>query len=172
MRDAAIAKFSLFANRRFDDRAFKIQTCHIFVGQSLLREGAIPSPTILVSLSTTPPYEDDLFAWEETKETEPLCNSTAPRHSIGTIAAIVQEAGERAEQWMKAHLPASARGLALDKLVLCPKLLRNETGLRNSFCHRTRLLIWRSPDQKSSSCPRSSVQALASYLNESSIFTR
>ena len=36
--------------------------------------------------------------------------------SIGTIAAVVQEAGERAEQWMKCHLPAAARGLALDEM--------------------------------------------------------
>jgi hypothetical protein len=36
--------------------------------------------------------------------------------SVGRIAAVVQEAGERARQWMSQHRPASARGLALDEM--------------------------------------------------------
>ncbi len=36
--------------------------------------------------------------------------------SLGKIAAVVQQAGERAQQWMSHHVPATARGLALDEL--------------------------------------------------------
>ena len=36
--------------------------------------------------------------------------------SLGKIAAVAQEAGERAVQWMSRHRPASARGLALDEM--------------------------------------------------------
>jgi hypothetical protein len=36
--------------------------------------------------------------------------------SVGKIAAVVQSAGQRAQQWMSRHVPATARGLALDEL--------------------------------------------------------
>ncbi len=36
--------------------------------------------------------------------------------SVGKIAAVVQGAGQRAQQWMSRHVPATARGLALDEL--------------------------------------------------------
>lgn len=36
--------------------------------------------------------------------------------SLGQIAAVVQEAGERAGQWMSRHRPATVRGLALDEM--------------------------------------------------------
>jgi hypothetical protein len=36
--------------------------------------------------------------------------------SLGKIAAVVQEAGERAGQWMSRHRPTTARGLALDEM--------------------------------------------------------
>src|SRR5712692_7172969 len=36
--------------------------------------------------------------------------------SVGKIAAVVQSAGQRAQQWMSHHVPATARGLALDEL--------------------------------------------------------
>jgi transposase-like protein len=36
--------------------------------------------------------------------------------SLGTITTIVREAGVRAEQWINRHLPATARGLALDEM--------------------------------------------------------
>jgi len=38
------------------------------------------------------------------------------RVSVGKIAAVVQKAGQRAQQWMSRHVPATARGLALDEL--------------------------------------------------------
>jgi hypothetical protein len=38
------------------------------------------------------------------------------RVSLGTIAGIVQEAGERAMQWMSQHIPPTQRALALDEL--------------------------------------------------------
>lgn len=38
------------------------------------------------------------------------------RVSLGTIAAIVQQAGERAQQWLTQHAPTSERALALDEL--------------------------------------------------------
>src|SRR2546426_7700313 len=38
------------------------------------------------------------------------------RVSLGTIAAIVQQAGERAQQWLGHHVPTSERALALDEL--------------------------------------------------------
>ncbi len=36
--------------------------------------------------------------------------------SVGKIAAVVQSAGQRAQQWMSRHVPATARGLALDEM--------------------------------------------------------
>jgi len=36
--------------------------------------------------------------------------------SVGKIAAIVQKAGERAQQWMSGQRPATAQGLALDEM--------------------------------------------------------
>lgn len=36
--------------------------------------------------------------------------------SLGTIVAIVQQAGERAHQWLSQHAPSSERALALDEL--------------------------------------------------------
>jgi len=36
--------------------------------------------------------------------------------SLGTIAAIVQQAGERAQRWLGQHTPSSERALALDEL--------------------------------------------------------
>ena len=36
--------------------------------------------------------------------------------SVGKIAAVVQSAGQRAQQWMSRQVPATARGLALDEL--------------------------------------------------------
>src|SRR5438132_9420177 len=36
--------------------------------------------------------------------------------SLGKIAAVVQSAGRRAQQWMSCHMPATARGLALDEI--------------------------------------------------------
>jgi hypothetical protein len=36
--------------------------------------------------------------------------------SLGRIAAVAQEAGARALQWLNDHLPATARGLALDEM--------------------------------------------------------
>ncbi len=36
--------------------------------------------------------------------------------SVGKIAAVVQSAGQRAQQWISCHVPATARGLALDEL--------------------------------------------------------
>ncbi len=36
--------------------------------------------------------------------------------SRGKIAAVIQSAGQRAQQWMGSHVPATARGLALDEL--------------------------------------------------------
>lgn len=36
--------------------------------------------------------------------------------SLGMIAAIVQQAGERAQQWLAQHAPSSERALALDEL--------------------------------------------------------
>ncbi len=38
------------------------------------------------------------------------------RVSLGTIAAIVQQAGERAQHWVVQHMPSSERALALDEL--------------------------------------------------------
>ena len=38
------------------------------------------------------------------------------RVSLGTIAAIVQQAGERAQHWLVQHMPSSERALALDEL--------------------------------------------------------
>ncbi len=35
--------------------------------------------------------------------------------SLGTIVAIVQQAGERAHQWLSQHAPSSERALALDE---------------------------------------------------------
>src|SRR5436189_44176 len=36
--------------------------------------------------------------------------------SVGKIAAVVESAGQRAQQWFSRHVPATARGLALDEL--------------------------------------------------------
>ncbi len=36
--------------------------------------------------------------------------------SLGTIASVVQQAGERAQQWLRTHAPSSGRALALDEL--------------------------------------------------------
>ncbi len=36
--------------------------------------------------------------------------------SIGKIAAVVQSAGQCAQQWISGHMPPTARGLALDEL--------------------------------------------------------
>lgn len=36
--------------------------------------------------------------------------------SLGKIALVVQEAGQRAQQWFRGHAPATARGLALDEM--------------------------------------------------------
>ncbi len=36
--------------------------------------------------------------------------------SRGKIVAVVQSAGRRAQQWMSRHMPATARGLALDEM--------------------------------------------------------
>jgi hypothetical protein len=36
--------------------------------------------------------------------------------SVGKIAAVIQSAGQRAQQWMGRQVPATARGLALDEL--------------------------------------------------------
>jgi transposase-like protein len=36
--------------------------------------------------------------------------------SLGTIAAVVQRAGERAQQWIAEHAPGTVRTLALDEL--------------------------------------------------------
>lgn len=36
--------------------------------------------------------------------------------SVGKIAAVVKSAGQRAQQWISRHAPATARGLALDEL--------------------------------------------------------
>ena len=36
--------------------------------------------------------------------------------SVGKIAAVVQSAGQRAQQWMSRQVPARVRGLALDEL--------------------------------------------------------
>ena len=36
--------------------------------------------------------------------------------SIGKITAVVQNAGKLAQQWMSSHMPATARGLALDEM--------------------------------------------------------
>jgi hypothetical protein len=36
--------------------------------------------------------------------------------SVGKIAAVIQSAGQRAQQWISRHVPTTARGLALDEL--------------------------------------------------------
>ena len=36
--------------------------------------------------------------------------------SVGKIAAVIQSAGQRAQQWMSRQVPARVRGLALDEL--------------------------------------------------------
>ena len=36
--------------------------------------------------------------------------------SLGKIAEVVQSAGQRAQQWMSRHMPATPRGLALDEM--------------------------------------------------------
>ena len=41
---------------------------------------------------------------------------TGQRVSIGTIAAVAQEAQQRAQQWMAHHAPSSPRALALDEI--------------------------------------------------------
>ena len=41
---------------------------------------------------------------------------TGQRLSIGTIAAVVQQAQQRALQWMAKNAPSSARSLALDEI--------------------------------------------------------
>src|SRR5205823_14755927 len=41
---------------------------------------------------------------------------TSQRVSIGTIAAVIQEAQRRALHWMATHAPASSRTLALDEI--------------------------------------------------------
>jgi hypothetical protein len=41
---------------------------------------------------------------------------TGQRVSIGTIAAVAQEAEQRAQHWMASHAPASPRALALDEI--------------------------------------------------------
>ena len=45
-----------------------------------------------------------------------LATLTGQQLSIGTIAAVVQEAQQRAQQWMTTHAPASPRTLALDEI--------------------------------------------------------
>lgn len=41
---------------------------------------------------------------------------TGQHLSIGTIAAVIQQAQQRAQQWMTTHAPASSRTLALDEI--------------------------------------------------------
>ncbi len=36
--------------------------------------------------------------------------------SVGKIAAVIQQAGERAQDWMSRHAPETLRALALDEL--------------------------------------------------------
>lgn len=45
-----------------------------------------------------------------------LATLTGQHISIGTIAAVVQAAQQRAQQWMTTHAPASPRTLALDEI--------------------------------------------------------
>ena len=45
-----------------------------------------------------------------------LAALTGQHLSIGTIAAVAQEAQQRAQQWMTSHAPASPRTLALDEI--------------------------------------------------------
>lgn len=45
-----------------------------------------------------------------------LATLTGQHLSIGTIAAVVQAAQQRAQQWMTTHAPASPRTLALDEI--------------------------------------------------------
>ena len=45
-----------------------------------------------------------------------LATLTGQQLSIGTIAAVVQQAQQRAQQWMTTHAPTSPRTLALDEI--------------------------------------------------------
>jgi len=66
-----------------------------------------------------------------------LYTLTGQHVSIGTIAAVAQEAQQRAQQWMSTHAPASPRTLALDEIYA-----NNRQGAYLNVVDTDRWAVW------------------------------